>query len=168
MNTDSAKPEMAFYTGHKAILASGPITRKEYCNYRGWDLPEDEDGNELVRIVEYIDGGHSNDLRHKGYISMSPDNVFDNAYKKSGEMSFGDAVFLLKRGYRVCRSGWNGKEMFVIYVKGTDYQLNTIAKNKLVGYTQRPWMGLKTANNEFAVWTPSGSDCLANDWCIVN
>ena len=168
MNKNSAKPEMVFYTGHKAILASGLITRKEYCNYRGWDLPEDEDGSELVRLVEYTDGGHSNDIRHLGYISMSPASVFEGAYKKSGEMSYGDAVFLLKRGYRVCRLGWNGKKMFLVYVEGTDYQLNTIAKNKLVGCTQLPWIGMKTAGNEFVPWLCSQTDGIANDWCVVD
>jgi hypothetical protein len=30
----------------------------------------------------------------------------------------------------------------------------------------REYWALKTAQNDIAVWQPSGSDSLANDWCF--
>lgn len=157
----------AIYAGTKLIYAT-PMNRKEYNNYRNWELPADEEGEDEGYLIEYPDGGTSNHLNHKGYISWSPKYVFDREYGKSGKMDFGAAVKLLKEGYRVSRAGWNGKGMHLVYVAGTDYQLNTIAREKLVGDRQLPWVGMKTANEEFVPWLASQTDILSEDWGIAN
>lgn len=72
---------MKHYVGTKQILAK-PMTRQEYNDYRGWTLPDDEDGNDTGFLVEYIDGGAANHPDHKCYISWSPKDVFDKAYKQ--------------------------------------------------------------------------------------
>jgi len=41
---------MKTYTGTKTIKAI-PMTKQEYCDYRGWALPKDEDGSEEVYLV---------------------------------------------------------------------------------------------------------------------
>jgi len=76
--------KMKNYIGVKAIKASEPITKEEYCKYRGWEVPADEDADTLVRLVEYpVDpDSKPNHPGHKGYISMSPVHVFDKAYSK--------------------------------------------------------------------------------------
>ena len=73
------------YVGTKTIKAF-PMSRSAYCKYRGWDLPADEDGNEMVYLVEYeVDpSSKPNHPDHEGYISMSPKHVFDKAYRKAG------------------------------------------------------------------------------------
>jgi hypothetical protein len=73
---------MENYIGVKRIKAE-PMNRLEYNEYRGWDLPSDEDGTDEGFLVEYIDGGKANHPDHKGYISWSPKEVFENAYKIS-------------------------------------------------------------------------------------
>jgi hypothetical protein len=80
------KPTMKKFFGKKNILASEPMTKKEYCDYRGWKVPKDEDPNALVYLVEYeVDpDSKPNHEDHEGYISMSPKHVFDKAYKPSG------------------------------------------------------------------------------------
>ena len=77
---------MKTYTGTKTIKAI-PTTRKEYCEYRGWELPEDENGDEEIYLVEYPVDPESkpNHENHEGYISMSPKHVFDKAYRPSGD-----------------------------------------------------------------------------------
>lgn len=35
----------------------------------------------------------------------------------SKNMNFSDALSLLKQGVKVCRIGWNGKDMFLYYVR---------------------------------------------------
>ena len=74
------------YIGKKTIKAF-PMTKGEYCAYRGWDVPEDEDPNEEVYLVEYEADPKSerNHPDHKGYISMSPKHVFDEAYKPAND-----------------------------------------------------------------------------------
>jgi hypothetical protein len=76
---------MKTYTGTKVIKAK-PMTKREYCDYRGWNVPEGEDPNEEVYLVEYEADPSSkpNHQDHEGYISMSPKHVFDKAYKPSG------------------------------------------------------------------------------------
>lgn len=67
------------YLGTKEVLAK-PMNRQEYNDYRGWSLPENENGSDEGYLVEYVDGGQSNDSRHAGYISWSPADVFHRAY----------------------------------------------------------------------------------------
>lgn len=147
----STVASMVAFMGTKSVLAT-PMTRAEYCDYRGWNLPENEDGCEPVYLVEYTDGGKPNDDRHAGYITMSPKEVFDNAYRQNGSLTFGDAVMALKNGQKVARSGWNGKGMFVRYIETTD-QLNK-------------HLELKNVAGSFDTWVPSVSDVLAEDWEI--
>lgn len=70
----------AHYVGTKEVFAT-PMTRAAYIEYRGWELPANENGGDAGWLVEYVDGGRANDSRHVGYISWSPDDVFTRAYK---------------------------------------------------------------------------------------
>lgn len=71
------------YTGTKT-LAAWPMTKLEYCGYRGWNVPVEEDPTQAGYLVEYEDGGKANDPRHAGYISWSPADVFEKAYRPIG------------------------------------------------------------------------------------
>ena len=106
------------YIGTKIIRAL-PMTRQEYNDYRGWQLPADENGDDEGYLVEYVDGGKANDPRHDGYISWSPSDVFKRAYRSVEGMTFGLAIEALKAGKKVARAGWNGKGMWLILVAGT-------------------------------------------------
>ena len=70
------------YIGTKSVLAT-TMTRGEYNEYRGWQIPENEDPSEQGYLVEYVDGGKPNDERHTGYISWSPRDVFEKSYHQS-------------------------------------------------------------------------------------
>ncbi len=69
------------YNGAKTLFAR-PVTRGEYNAYRGWAAPQGEDQDVRGYLVEYADGGKSNDPRHQGYISWSPAEVFEKAYSR--------------------------------------------------------------------------------------
>jgi len=74
--------EMKKYTGVKEILAK-PMNRKEYNDYRGWELPADENGDDEGFLVEYVQSENSpnvNHPAHAGYISWSPKDVFEESY----------------------------------------------------------------------------------------
>lgn len=71
---------MQKYIGTKVINAV-PMTRLEYNQLRGWQLPEDENGADEGFLVEYVDGGKANHPGFTGYISWSPKDVFERAYK---------------------------------------------------------------------------------------
>jgi hypothetical protein len=76
------KTEQKIYTGVKRIFAT-PMNRKEYNDYRGWELPADENGADEGYLVEYEQSQTSpnvNHPNHKGYISWSPKDVFEESY----------------------------------------------------------------------------------------
>lgn len=161
---------MERYFGTKEIIAK-PMTRQEYYDYRGWELPSDEDGADAGFLVEYVDGGASNHPDHAGYISRSPADVFSNAYQPSGAMTFGHALEAVKRGARVARAGWNGKGMFIFLVNGSTFTVNREPLLSIMGEgTQVRYhahVDMKTADGQVVPWLCSQTDMLASDWCIV-
>jgi hypothetical protein len=163
--------EMDSYTGTKTVLAM-PMSRAEYNTYRGWELPSDEDGSDAGMLVEDTDGGKANHPLHSGYISWSPTGVFERSYKPSGSMTFGMAISAARLGHKVSRAGWNGSGMFAYIVPAAKYKAQTSVimdmafENGLIPY--REYWALFTAQKDVATWAPSGSDSLAEDWCIVD
>ena len=71
---------MKKYVGTKKLKAI-PMNKEEYCQYRQWEVPLNENPKEEGYLVEYLDGGKPNDERHLGYISWSPKYVFEKTYK---------------------------------------------------------------------------------------
>ena len=73
--------EFKEYIYTKRLLAK-PMSRGDYNVYRGWKVPANENPTDEGYLVEYLDGGKPNDQRHAGYISWSPKDVFDKAYRE--------------------------------------------------------------------------------------
>ncbi|MFN3898896.1 MAG: Gp49 family protein [Alishewanella aestuarii] len=71
---------MKKYIGIKQVFAC-PMTREAYNQLRGWTVPADENPADEGYLVEYIDGGKANHPYYAGYISWSPKDVFERAYK---------------------------------------------------------------------------------------
>ena len=168
----SATVGMVAAIGTKAVNAK-PMTRQEYNDFRGWQLPENENGADEGYLVEYQDG-EPNTTEYKGYVSWSPKAQFENSYQyPSVGMSFGHAVELLKGGHRVAREGWNGKGMFLYYVPENKYPASRNEHGTMVGVFEddmvpyREYIALKTVDNQVVPWAPSISDALAEDWQIV-
>lgn len=72
-------------------------------------------------------------------------------------MNFGQALELLKEGKKVARAGWNGKGLYVSFVKGKDHEHAII----------EPFFVINNKLNSFNTWVPSISDVLAEDWSVV-
>ena len=173
------KPLMTPFIGVKEIKASGVMSLKDYNDYRGWDMPKDEDGDKLVYLVEYAVDKNStpNHPNHEGYISMSPKHVFDEAYRRTDGMTFGSAIEAMKKGMKVARSGWNGKDMWIavggqpVVLKAEGFW-NPHAKKHAIenggSATVLPYIIFKTAGNEILMgWLASQTDMLAEDWLII-
>lgn len=83
-------------------------------------------------------------------------------------MDFGEAIRMLKNGQRVQREGWNGKGMFLYYVRADSYPARTaVAKNHwgadaLVPY--QAYIAMKTVDDTVVPWLASQTDMLAEDW----
>ena len=87
-------------------------------------------------------------------------------------MNFGQAIESLKCGKRVRRSCWD-KNVVVVYQPGYPDGIscneNTAkAWNIQIGtlFKCEPYLQISTANGSHEMWSPSSSDCLAEDWII--
>lgn len=172
--------EMRMYVGTKIIHAV-PMTRRGYNEYRGWELPADENGGDTGYLVEYMDGGRANHPAHSGYISWSPTDVFNNSYQPTTRMNFGHAIEMMKQGNRVARVGWNGTGMFIVLMPALHLPpFNTQEPGpKVNDRTARfigedtpldcqPYFAMFTAQKKWQPgWLASQSDMLAEDWYIV-
>jgi hypothetical protein len=161
---------MKTYIGAKIIQAK-PMNRADYNVYRGWELPSNENGADDGYLVEYMDGGKANDSRHVGYISWSPAEQFDNAYRETTGLTFGLAVEALKKGQKLARAGWNGKGMFLFLVPGSTFQvsraplLGIYPEGTTINYC--PHIDMKTADEKVVPWLASQTDVLAEDWQVL-
>lgn len=168
----SEEQQMQKYIGVKLIHAI-PMTRAAYNVLRGWDLPEDEEGSDKGFLVEYMDGGQPNHKDYAGYISWSPDEVFQNAYKETQGLNFGLAIEAMKKGLKVVRKGWNGNGINIFIV---DRSVGIVDKTDTDFSIQRHIVidttGLKTDNPDapksIVPWLASQTDTLAEDWMVVN
>lgn len=150
---------MEKYLGVKLIEAE-PQERYKDVDYENCLLKNKQEGYKVI----YPDG----------YESWSPKDVFEKAYRKIDNLTFGLAIEALKKGYKVVRKGWNGKGMFVVYQKGYP---QGISCNKQTAeawginegdlFRCEPYFQIKMVNGSHAMWVPSINDCLAEDWMVV-
>ena len=161
---------MKTYIGTKIIRAM-PMTRLAYNEMPGRTMPADENPDDEGYLVEYQDGGEPNVEGFAGYVSWSPAEQFEKAYRSTTGLTFGQAIEALKAGKKVARIGWNGSGQFVYLVPAASYPAQTgISKayfgaDAMVPY--RAYLALKTAQGDVAIWAPSCSDSLAEDWQII-
>lgn len=81
--------------------------------------------------------------------------------------TFSDALIYLKRGKRLARSGWNGKNMFVYFMKDTtDVEFENEYDGFELDTRIEPYF-LLISSDKANTWVPSVSDILANDWHVI-
>jgi len=103
-------------------------------------------------------------------------------------MNFGQAIEALKRGERVCREGWNGKNMFVFQQVPATIDKDVVPKIQSLPQSVKDYflsvfdrfpdeistiqysnqLALVSKHNQVNGWAPSVSDTLANDWVILS
>ena len=101
------------------------------------------------------------------YISWCPKEIFEESYRQVNALTFGIALEVLKKGYKVARKGWNGKGMYLRLVPNGYFDVGvSIVGKECSGLL--PWVGLRTANNKFIPWNASEEDMLAEDWEVIS
>lgn len=86
-------------------------------------------------------------------------------------MDFSQALVALKKGSKVQRTGWNGKNMFIFLVPGSTFKVN---RAPLLGIYPEgteinycPHIDMKTADNKVVPWLCSQTDLLAEDYVVL-
>lgn len=148
---------MKAYIGTKIIEAK-PMTRGDYNIFRGWKIPEDENPEDRGYLVKYPDG----------YISWSPKGVFEEAYRECDSIPFGLAVEAVKKGKKVKRKGWNGKNQYIQLATGISYKSAdgeiVNCEHDAIGNQAIAFVG--TSGVQMG-WLASQADMLADDWVFV-
>jgi hypothetical protein len=85
-------------------------------------------------------------------------------------LNFGQAIQAAKDGKRVCRTGWNGKSMFLYHVPANSYPAVTEQAKAYFGETvpYGAYIAMKTAQENVVPWLASQTDILAEDWEILD
>lgn len=109
-----------------------------------------------------------------GYVSWSPKEVFEEAYRECDCMTFGLAVEAAKKGLKIARQGWNGRGMFVVYQKGYPQGIpcnkqtaEAWGMNEGDLFICKSYLQIKNVDGSHSMWVPSIGDVLGEDWTIV-
>jgi hypothetical protein len=106
-------------------------------------------------------------------------DVFNEERKsKEKHMTFGEALAQCRKGARIARAGWNGKDQFVYYQEGSTVPVGNIRNASLAAWAREQdlpevelWghFDFKPTNNKIQCgWLASQSDMQADDWEIVS
>lgn len=71
----------------------------------------------------------------------------------TNRFNFQTALSHLKMGFKVCRTGWNGKGMFLALQVPDEGSANSL-----------PYIWMKTADGHRVPWVASQTDLLSDDW----
>lgn len=148
--------EQAFYYTTKTVNGFENKIWPKSISYESDITDEWQDGY----MVKYEDG----------YVSWSPKDVFEKAYRTIDGLTFGLAIEALKQGKKVARAGWNGKGMFLFYIsENMNSQIGgwTFTNGRCDNYELCPFIAMKTADEKVVPWLASQTDILAEDWQIV-
>ena len=155
------------YISNKIYYAK-PMTREEYNKERGWTIPSNENPDDAGYVVLYPDG----------YISWSPAPQFEATSNRTDHMNFGMALAALKKGLKVARKGWNGKDMYLWLQEGSEL-LSEDVRSKFIedlfieGEAKTvpilPHIDMRTVRGEVLIgWSATQSDMIECDWFIVD
>ena len=96
-------------------------------------------------------------------------------------MTFGEAIESLKLGKKICRAGWNGKDMWIVLMPELNLPPHSSQDEgarvndrtaKHIGedtpLESQPYFAMWTAKKKWQPgWNASTADILANDWMIA-
>lgn len=103
-----------------------------------------------------------------GYESWSPKDVFEEAYRPTDGMSFGLALEAAKKGERIARKNWNGKNQYIELATAISYKNASgevvNAEHDTIGNKAIAFVG--TSGVQMG-WLASQADMLSDDWYIV-
>lgn len=149
--------EMAKYIGTKIVQAVPAVRINGQLYTYDMPIPRAFHREEGYKVV-YPDG----------YVSFSPKSVFEESYRRTDDLSFGLAIEAAKRGHRIARRGWNGKDQYIELAHSISYVSSDLrvinCNHDRIGNKAFSFVG--TSGIQIG-WLATQSDMLADDWYIV-
>ena len=151
------------------MVEAAPMNRGTYNEFRGWQIPANENPADEGYHVIYPDG----------YKSWCPKAQFEAAGRPIDNMTFGMAIDACRyKGAKIQRGGWNGEGQFVVYQDCatlfplTPEQRKEASPEPMLEATSAcfvfHFVNRKTGETGIQVgWLASQADMAASDWRIV-
>lgn len=163
---------MKFAEALKEMKAGNKVKLPSWGGYWYWD-PDKE------TIIMHTKEGVELDIRETERVEYTTLNICSDEWQLATEentpvlggvatFSFGDAIKYLKRGMKVARQGWNGKNQYIELASNISYQnaagdiVNT--EHDAIGNQAIAFVG--TSGVQMG-WLASQADMLAEDWVFA-
>lgn len=163
---------MKFQEAFKLMKQGHKVKLPSWAGYWVWD-------EEKQTIIMYCKDGQVLDIRETQVVEYTMMNVCSDEWILADEtntpvlggvaaFNFGEAIKYLKRGMRVKRQGWNGKNQYIELATGISYK-NTKeeiinCEHDAIGNKAIAFVG--TSGVQMG-WLASQSDMLAEDWVFA-
>lgn len=163
---------MKFIEALKAMKNGAKMKLPSWAGYWCWDA-------EKETIMMHCKGGEILDIRETDRVEYTLSNVCsedwipaneENCLELGGEAAFGfgEAIKYLKRGLKIKRKGWNGKNQYIELASNISYQAPegciVNCEHEAIGNQAIAFVG--TSGVQMG-WLASQADMLAEDWIFV-
>lgn len=170
---------MRFVEALKAMKNGAKVKLPSWGGYWCWDA-EKETVMIHCRPQDSDHQGEIMDIRETQRVEYTLSNVAsedwviadeENCPVLGGEamFGFGDAIKYIKRGLKVKRKGWNGKNQYIQLATGISYKSETgeivNCEHDAIGNMAVAFVG--TSGVQLG-WLASQADMLAEDWVFVD
>lgn len=164
---------MTFSEAFKAMKAGAKVKLPSWGGYWFWDA-------EKQSIMMHTKDGEDIDIRETKCPEYTFGNITSDEWMIADETNcpvlggeatfgFGDAIKYVKRGLKVKRKGWNGKNQYIQLATGISYKTadKTIVNcdHEAIGNKAVAFVG--TSGVQMG-WLASQADMLAEDWMFVD
>lgn len=169
---------MKFAEAFELMKAGNPVKLPSWGGYWVWD----EEKKTIMMHCREKDsdtGKDVMDIRESQRVEYTLSNILSDEWILAtpentpimggiATFGFGDAIKYMKRGLKVKRQGWNGKNQYIELATNISYK-NAVGEvvnceHDAIGNKAIAFVG--TSGVQMG-WLASQSDMLADDWCFV-
>lgn len=169
---------MKFAEAFEQMKAGNPVKLPSWGGYWVWD----EEKKTIMMHCREKDsdiGKDVLDIRETQRVEYTLSNILSDDWILATEentpimggiatFGFGDAIKYMKRGLKVKRQGWNGKNQYIELATNISYKNSSgeivNCNHDAIGNKAIAFVG--TSGVQMG-WLASQADMLADDWCIV-
>ena len=162
---------MKFVEAFRAMKNGAMVKLPSWGGYWYWD-------EEKQTIMMHTKEDKVLDIRETDRVEYTLGNVISDEWIIADEVntpvlggeatfSFGEAIKYLKRGFKVARKGWNGKNQYLFHVRPYDNEYYDVIEKNIQG-TLNDYIAIQTCENTVVPWLASQTDMLAEDWVFVD